>query len=123
MILDGMTYDIEIMLRGDERVYTEQVHHIGNEPDDWTVEDASTLLHSVLKAIDRVLNPERGDEPSTAVRGVNWIVTLFDGQPVVAIEIHSASAVAGPVPIDRGRLESLLEEAVKSPVTSSGVVH
>lgn len=118
-----MTYDIEIMLRGDERVYTEQVHHIGNEPADWTVEDASTLMHAVLKAIDRVLNPERGDEPATSIRGVNWIVTLFDGQPVVAIEIHSASAVAGPVAIDRDRLESLLGEAVKSPVTNSGVVH
>jgi hypothetical protein len=120
---EAMTYDIEIMLRGDERVYTEQVHHIGNAAADWTVEDASTLIHSVLKAIDRVLNPERGDEPPTSLRGVNWIVTMDDGQPVVALEIHSASAVAGPFSIERERLESLLGDAVKAPVTSSGVVH
>lgn len=118
-----MTYDVEIMLRGNERVYTEQVHHIGNELSDWTVEDASTLMHSMLKSIDRVLNPDRDDEPPTSIRGVNWIVTMFDGQPTVALEIHSASAVAGPFGIDSERLESLLAEAVKSPVAGSGVVH
>ncbi len=118
-----MTYDVEIMLRGDETVYTETLHHIGNEIGDWTVEDASTLMHSVLKAIDRVLNPDRGDEPTTAMRGVNWIVTSHEGQAVVALEIHSASAVAGPFAIDRDRLETLLTDAVKTPMTSTGVVH
>lgn len=119
----GMTYDVEIMLRGNERVYTERVHHIGNEVADWTVEDAATLMHSVLRTIDRVLNPDRPDDAATSLRGVNWIVNLFDGQPVVALEIHSASAVAGPFAIDSGRLESLLAEAVKMPMTSTGVVH
>src|SRR5690606_34419975 len=118
-----MTYDVEIMLRGNERVYTERVHHIGNEPADWTVEDASTLIHSVLKAIDRVLNPDRGEEPATSIRGVNWIISQFEGRPVVALEIHSASAVAGRIAIDSDRLESLLSEAVRNPVTRSGVVH
>jgi hypothetical protein len=118
-----MTYDVEIMLRGNERVYSERVHHIGNEPADWTVEDASTLIHTVLRAIDRVLNPDRDDEPTTSIRGVNWIISHFEGKPVVALEIHSASAVAGPFPIEASRLESLLSEAVKSPMTRTGVVH
>jgi hypothetical protein len=118
-----MTYDVEIMLRGNEKVYTETVHHIGNAVDDWTVEDASTMMHSVLKAIDHVLNPDRADVATTTMRGVNWIVSPFEDQAVVALEIHSASAVAGPFRIDRGRLESLLTDAVKTPIASSGVVH
>lgn len=118
-----MTYDVEIMLRGNDTVFTETVHHIGNAPDDWTVEDASTMMHSVLKAIDRVLNPERTDEPTTTMRGVNWIVSPHEDQAVVALEIHSASAVAGPFRIEPGRLESLLTDAVKTPITSTGVVH
>lgn len=118
-----MTYDVEIMLRGNDTVFTERVHHIGNGPDDWTVEDASTMMHSVLKAIDRILNPERTDEPTTTMRGVNWIVSPHEGQAVVAVEIHSASAVAGPFGIEPGRLESLLTDAVKTPITSTGVVH
>lgn len=118
-----MTYDVEIMLRGNETVFTETLHHIGNAPADWTVEDASTLMHSVLKAIDRVMNPERADEPTTTMRGVNWIVSPHEDQAVVALEIHSASAVAGPFRIEPERLESLLTDAVKTPVTSTGVVH
>ena len=118
-----MTYDVEIMLRGQEAVFTETLHHIGNPLDDWTVEDASTMMHSALKAIDRALNPGRPDEPTTTMRGLNWIVTPFEDKAVVAIEIHSASAVAGPFRIDCGRLESLLTEAVKSPIMSTGVVH
>lgn len=118
-----VTYDVEIMLRGNETVFTETVHHIGSPLEDWTVEDASTMLHSVLRAIDRVLNPGRDDEATTTVRGVNWIVSPLGEHVAVALEIHSASAVAGPFAIDGGRLESLLSEAVKSPVLSTGVVH
>ena len=44
-----MTYQVEIMLRGNEKVYTETVHHIGaDDPAAWTVDDASTVLHSTL---------------------------------------------------------------------------
>lgn len=119
-----MTYRIEIMLRGNEAVFTETVHHIGQtDPAAWTVEDASTLLHSSLKAIDRVINPERGDEPPTTMRGVNWIVTPSTDGVVVAIEIHSASAVAGPFAMEQSRLDALLTEAARAPVSSTGIVH
>lgn len=119
-----MTYQVEIMLRGDEQVYTETVHHIGGaEPAAWTVDDASTVLHSTLLAIDRVLNPGRDDEPATTFRGINWIVTPYEGGVALALEIHSASAVAGPFALPQARLEALLNEAVKAPSASGGVVH
>ena len=118
-----MTYHVEIMLRGNEKVYTETVHHIGRaDPAAWTVDDASAVLHSTLKAIDRVLNPGRDDEPRTTFRGINWIVTPYEKGVALALEIHSASAVAGPFPIGQARLEQLLDEAVKAPATN-GVVH
>ena len=119
-----MTYKIEIMLRGDESVYTDTLHHIGNELHAWTAEDASTVMHSVLRAIDGVLNPERGDDaPATSLRGVNWIVSPYEEGVVVAVEIHSASAVAGPFHIEGDRLDALLTEAAGTPLTSPGVVH
>jgi len=119
-----MTYQVEIMLRGNEQVYTETVHHIGTaEPSAWTVDDASTVLRSTLKAIDRVLNPGRDDEPATTFRGINWIVSPYQEGVVLALEIHSASAVAGPFALPQARLEALLNEAVKAPSTSGGVVH
>ena len=119
-----MTYQVEIMLRGDERVYTETVHHIGGaDPAAWTVDDASTVLHSTLIAIDRVLNPGRDDAPATTFRGINWIVTPHDDGVALALEIHSASAVAGPFALPQARLEALLNEAVKAPSAGGGVVH
>ncbi len=119
-----MTYDIEIMLRGNDTVFSETVHHLGNDVGDWTVDDVSTMMHTVLKAIDRALNPGRADEPVTTMRGVNWIVSTVDDHAVVALEIHSASAVAGRFRIDPERLETLLTDAAKTPMTSGGgVVH
>lgn len=120
-----MTYQVEIMLRGNEKVFTETVHHIGGaDPSAWTVEDAGTVLHSTLKAIDRVLNPGRDDEPRTTFRGINWIVSQFEAGVVLALEIHSASAVAGPFALPQAKLEALLNEAVNTPAAGGGsVVH
>ena len=121
-----MTYDVEIMLRANEKVFTETVHHIGGEdPAAWTVDDASTVLQSTLLAIDRALNPGRTDEPSTLTfRGINWIVSPHEKGALIALEIHSASAVAGPFALPQAKLEQLLNEAVKAPTANSGgVVH
>lgn len=119
-----MTYQVEIMLRGDERVYTETIHHIGAEPSAWTTDDASTVLHSTLLAIDRALNPGRSDEPAALTfRGINWIVSPHEKGVVIALEIHSASAVAGPFAVPQATLDALLTEAIKSPAGGSGVVH
>lgn len=119
-----MTYTVEIMLRHNEKVFTETIHHIGGEdPSAWTADDASTVLHTTLLAIDRALNPGRTDEPAALTfRGINWIVTPHDKGVVIALEIHSASAVAGPFAMPLEQLDALLTEAVKAP-TSAGVVH
>ena len=120
-----MTYDVEIMLRANEKVFTETVHHIGrDDPSAWTVDDASTVLQSTLLAIDRALNPGRTDEPAKLTfRGINWIVSPHEQGALIALEIHSASAVVGPFPIPEAKLEQLLNEAVKAPGGTSGVVH
>jgi hypothetical protein len=120
-----MTYTVEIMLRGNEQVFTETLHHIGGaDPSAWTAEDASTVMHSTLLAIDRVLNPGRSDEPSSLTfRGINWIVTPHDQGVVIALEIHSASAVVGPFAMPQATLDALLTEAVTAPAASGVVVH
>ena len=120
-----MTYQVEIMLRGNEAVYTETIHHIGGaDPAACTVDDASTVMHATLKAIDRVLNPGRDDEAVTTFHGINWIVSPFETGVVLAMEIHSASAVAGPFPLSPAKLEALLNDAAKaSAAGGGGVVH
>lgn len=117
-----MSIPVEIMLRGDERVYAEQVAQPLGDPSSWGEGEVSELLRAILLAIDRVQNPTRSGEPPVGFRGVNWIVSRYRDGVVVAVEIHSASAVAGPVPADLSRLEELLARVIRAEQPSS-VVH
>ena len=106
-----MRIPIEIMLRGNNQVFTENLEHPG-EPAQWTEADAAAVLKGMLMAISRAQNPEAGDEPDVVLRGVNWIVHPSDGGVVIALEIHSASAVAGPIPTAQATLDTLITRAV-----------
>lgn len=117
-----MSIPVEIMLRGDERVYSEQVAQPLGDPSSWGEREVSELLRAILLAIDRVQNPDRTGEPPVGFRGVNWIVSRYRDGVVVAVEIHSASAVAGPVPADLARLEDLLARVIRAEQPSP-VVH
>lgn len=117
-----MSIAVEIMLRGNEQVFCEQVVPPSAEPSAWDEHDVAQILTSILLAIDRVQNPGRTDPPPVGFRGMNWIVSSYQSGVVIALEIHSASAVAGPMRIDGGTLEKLIASAV-SGAASSPVVH
>jgi hypothetical protein len=54
---------------------------------------------------------------------MNWIVhPASDGGMVIALEIHSASAVAGPIPMSAATLEGLIDRAVAAD-SRPGIVH
>lgn len=113
-----MTFTLEVMLRADQRVFTEQIDHPGT-PQTWTAADMQSVLRALLRAIDRILNP--GDEPrAIELRGLNWIVSPYQDQVVIAFEIASASAVAGPFDVPQRVLESLLAQALG---TATPTVH
>ena len=72
-----MQYNVEIVLRERDYAVTEEVHHHGNPPAEWTEIDVEGVLKSMLLAIDRVKNP--GDEPrQVRLRGFSWIVEPTD---------------------------------------------
>jgi hypothetical protein len=86
-----MRLSVEIMLRGNNHVFTE------------------TILHPPPAEV--------------TLRGMNWIVhPAADGGVVIALEIHSASAVAGPVPMAAATLEGLIDKAIAA-ANRPGVVH
>jgi hypothetical protein len=106
-----MTLPIEIMLRGNAQVFTESLSH----PVDaarWTEADVATVMKGMLLAINRVQNPGKSDLPDVGLRGLNWIVHPGANGVVIAIEIHSGSAVAGPVALAADALEALIGRAV-----------
>jgi len=116
-----MTIPVEIMLRGNDRVFTESVVHPG-EPGNWTPTDLASILKDILVVIDRVQNPAKAEKPEVELRGLSWIVHPTDQGPVIALEIHTASAVAGPLNLPQQRLDDLITNAVRA-TRPADVVH
>jgi hypothetical protein len=116
-----MTIPVEIMLRGNDRVFTESVVHPG-EPGNWTAADLASVLKNILVIIDRVQNPSKAEEPEVGLRGLSWIVHPTADGMVIALEIHTASAVAGPLNMAQQRLDDLITNAVRA-ARPADVVH
>ena len=76
----------------------------------------------MLRATARAQAPEAPEPSEIQLRGMNWIVHPSDDGVVIALEIHSASAVAGPVPMAAATLEGLIARAVAAD-SRPGVVH
>ncbi len=117
-----MLFTVEVVLRERDYAVTEEVHHAGNEPDDWTELDVEGVLKSMLLAIDRVKNP--GNEPRpVALRGFSWIVEPTDGGVVIAMEITSGAAVAGPFAIEQPRLDRMIGRVLEAAREPRPVIH
>jgi hypothetical protein len=106
-----MTYDVEIVLRERDDAITERIVHEGNDPGGWTDLDVETVLKAILLAIDRAKNP-KADSRYVALRGFSWIVEPTAGGVVIAIEIPSGAAVAGPFRIEQPRLDRLVSRVL-----------
>jgi hypothetical protein len=117
-----MLYKVEIVLRERDYAVTEKVLHHGNPPATWTEIDVEGVLTSMLAAIDRVKNP--GDEPrQIRLHGFSWIVEPTEGGVVIAMEIPSGAAVAGPFDIPQPRLDALITRVLQAAREPKVVVH
>jgi hypothetical protein len=117
-----MRMTVEIMLRGNNHVFTETILH-PTEPVAWTEDDVATVLKAMLRATAKAQDPAAPVPADVTLRGMNWIVhPASDGGVVIALEIHSASAVAGPIPMAAATLEGLVTKAVAA-ATRPGIVH
>lgn len=117
-----MTFDLEVMPRGNERVFVERIDH-EREPASWADADVDVVLKKILRAIDRMLNPGSGSERPVWLRGMSWIVSPYENGVVIAFEIHSASAVAGPFAIAQDRLSEMIERVLNPSTPPSTRVH
>jgi hypothetical protein len=108
-----MTIPLEIMLRGNDRVFTETIVHPG-EPSTWNERDIATVLKGILIAIDRAQNPGKSEEPEVSLRGLSWIVQPSGKGVVIALEIHTAAAVAGPLNLTESHLDGLITRALNA---------
>ena len=116
-----MTFNVEIVLRERDDAVTDEIH-TSRRPAEWAEPDVEQVLKSMLLAIDRIKNP--GDsERYVALRGFSWIVEPTPGGVVIAIEIPSGAAVAGPFDVDQRRLDSLITRVLAAAAPTRTVVH
>jgi hypothetical protein len=116
-----MTFDVEIVLRERNYAVTERLQ-ADTAPDAWSEYDVERVLKSILLAIDRAKNPE-ATERFVALRGFSWIVEPTSGGVVIAIEIPTGAAVAGPFAVDQRKLDALIGRVLASAAPRPPVVH
>jgi hypothetical protein len=117
-----MLFDIEIVLRDRDSAIVERVEHDGNDVPAWTELDVHEVLKAMLLAIDRAKNPA-SDRRYVALRGFSWIVVPTEGGVVIALEIPTGAAEAGPFDIPQARLDSLITKVLAAAKPSQAVVH
>jgi hypothetical protein len=115
-------FDVEIVLRDRDYAVTERILHSGNAVADWNETDVEAVLKSILLAMDRVKNPE-SDARHVALRGFSWIVEPTGEGVVIAIEIPSGAAVAGPFDIEQPRLDRLISRVLAAASPIRPIVH
>jgi hypothetical protein len=116
-----MEFDVEIVLRETNQAVTRRLQH-ATDANAWRELDVETVLKEILLAIDRAKNPSNGTQ-HVALRGFSWIVEPTTGGVVIALEIPTGAAVAGPFDIPQDRLNTLITKAMAAARPSSPVVH
>jgi len=116
-----MEFDVEIVLRDTNQAVTERIEH-GTEPRAWRDLDVETVLKQILLAIDRVKNPS-GAGRHVALRGFSWIVEPMGSDVVIAIEIPTGAAVAGPFAIDPQRLDEMIRRVIAAAAAPGPTIH
>ena len=118
-----MELQVDVWLRGTDFASTQAISGVGVDPAAWTDSDVAKLLKAMLLSIHRAKHPESADAP-VFLRGFSWIVNPLENEGVVvAIEIQTGAAIAGPFRIDKKLLEDMIGRAIAMPMPTSGVVH
>ena len=116
-------FTVDIWLRGSDVATTETIDAIIRAPRDWTDDDVRAVLEGMLRAMDRCRRPGEADREVT-LRGLSWIVNPFDeGGVVIAIEITTGAAVAGPFDIEPRALEAMIGRVLSTPASAPPTVH
>jgi hypothetical protein len=108
-----MEFQVDVLLRGEIHATTHVVREVSPEPRAWTDADVALVLKHMLRAVDRQKNPA-GTDREVFLRGVSWIVDpAAGGGVVIAIEIPTGAAVAGPFAVDQRELEAMIARVME----------
>ena len=117
-----IVYDVELLLRERNFAVTERLEHPASDPAAWTEGDVASVLKDILRAFDRVRHPDGGAR-HVALRGFSWIVEPTPEGVVIAIEIPSGAAVAGPFAIGQPALDRMIGRVLAAASPARPVIH
>jgi hypothetical protein len=110
-----MVFPVEVVLKGRDFAVTESLVVPYGEPKSWDDVAVRDVLVQILRAVDRVQNPDARTERTVVLHGFSWIVEpTADGQVVVAIEIPAGAAVAGPFAIGQPDLDAMIARVIQT---------
>jgi hypothetical protein len=109
-----MTFEVEVVLKGRDFAVTESVVVASDEPEIWTDATVHDMLVEILRAIDRVQNPDAPRDRAVVLQGFSWIVEPSEDQVVLAIEIPMGAAVAGPFDIGVDELTAQIARVIRT---------
>ena len=107
------SFNVEVVLKNRDSAVTETVVLPHGAPATWDERAVSDVLTEVLRAIDRVQNPDAPRDRAVTLTGFSWIVEPLGSQVILAIEIPMGAAVAGPFETSQLRLDSLVTSVVR----------
>ena len=116
-----MTFDVEIVLRERNFAVTERIES-SVLPAEWTEREVAEVLKAILLAVDRVKNPAALDR-HVALRGFSWIVEPTAEGVVIAIEMTTGAAVAGPFAVEQRRLDGLVSRVMAAAAPVRQTIH
>ena len=118
-----MTFDVEVVLKGRDYAVTEAVSLPHGDPAGWSDVAVRDVLVEILRAIERVQNPDVPPERAVILQGFSWIVEPTGGQVVIAIEIPMGAAVAGPFAAEPSALDRQIRRVIAAASPHKPVVH
>jgi hypothetical protein len=84
------------------------------DPSAWDDAAVRELLVEVLRAIGRAADPTASADRTIVLRGFSWIVEPYEDQVVIAIEIPTGAAVAGPLAIGHAELDQMIARVLRA---------
>jgi hypothetical protein len=109
-----MVFPVEVVLRGRDFAVTENVSVPHGEPATWDDGAVRDVLVAVLRTIGRVQDPSAPDDRVVVLQGFSWIVEPSAGQVVIAIEIPTGAAVAGPFSVGQAELDQMISRVIRA---------
>lgn len=107
------TVAVEVILKDSDAVSVEQVVVPHGPAGTWTEAAVRDVLIEMLRAIDRVGNPEAPRDRPVSLMGFNWIVEPIKDGVMLALLIPMGTAAVGPLAIEQGRLDTLVANVIR----------